>query len=34
MEIFCSNSCSMNLGGEGKIFTGPDDEALQCIDWQ
>lgn len=30
MEIFFYNV----LNESGKIFSGPDDEALQCIDWQ
>lgn len=32
MEIFYK--LVFNESGEGKIFSGPEDEPLQCIDWQ
>lgn len=32
MEIFYK--LVLNESGEGKIFSGPEDEPLQCIDWQ
>lgn len=31
MEIFYK--LVLNESGEGKIFSGPEDEPLQCIDW-